>query len=518
MNSSYDFIVVGAGIAGLRGAIELSGHGTVLCLSKRELTESNTQYAQGGIAVALGPDDSPEIHLQDTLTAGAGLVNEEAARTLVTEGPKRVLELLDWGVRFDRDEHGKLAFTREGAHSRNRVLHADGDSTGREMGRSLYEHARNIPNIHLSEFGFCRDLLLQNGRVVGIEALHEDGRVKRITARAVLLATGGAGMVFANTTNPDVATADGIAMAWRAGAELSDMEFVQFHPTALYLKGVPRFLISEAVRGEGAILRNDRRERFMPGYHPQAELAPRDVVARAIHRELQLSKSADPVVYLDVTHLDAAKLKLRFPRIYQTCKQYGLNITRNLIPIRPAAHYSMGGVRTDLDGRATLLGLYAAGEAACTGVHGANRLASNSLLEGLVFGTRAAQAMAEEVAPEISGDVHALSSKAYGSGDAEALQQEARQLLENNVGIVRDAEQLQCTVERLAQILTTLPGPSDRGRAEARNIAESGLAIARSALARRESRGGHYRSDYSSKDDVNFRKHSVLKGKQVRFE
>ena len=388
MNSSYDFIVVGAGIAGLRAAIELSRHGTVLCLSKRELTESNTQYAQGGIAVALGPDDSPEIHLRDTLAAGAGLVNEEAARTLVTEGPTRVLELLDWGVRFDRDEHGQLAFTREGAHSRDRVLHADGDSTGREMGRTLYVQAKSLGNIEMGEFGFCRDLILQDDRVVGVEALHDDGRVEKIMARAVLLATGGAGMVYANTTNPEVATADGVAMAWRAGAELSDMEFIQFHPTALYVKGAPRFLISEAVRGEGAFLRNDQRKRFMPDYHKLAELAPRDVVARAIHRELELSTSADPMVFLDVTHLEGEKLKARFPRIYQTCKEYGLDMSHDLIPIRPAAHYAMGGVRTDLDGRSSLAGLYAAGEAACTGVHGANRLASNSLLEGLVFGAR----------------------------------------------------------------------------------------------------------------------------------
>jgi L-aspartate oxidase len=518
MNSSYDFIVVGAGIAGLRAAIELSRHGTVLCLSKRELTESNTQYAQGGIAVALGPDDSPEIHLRDTLAAGAGLVNEEAARTLVTEGPTRVLELLDWGVRFDRDEHGQLAFTREGAHSRDRVLHADGDSTGREMGRTLYVQAKSLGNIEMGEFGFCRDLILQDDRVVGVEALHDDGRVEKIMARAVLLATGGAGMVYANTTNPEVATADGVAMAWRAGAELSDMEFIQFHPTALYVKGAPRFLISEAVRGEGAFLRNDQRKRFMPDYHELAELAPRDVVARAIHRELELSTSADPMVFLDVTHLEGEKLKARFPRIYQTCKEYGLDMSHDLIPIRPAAHYAMGGVRTDLDGRSSLAGLYAAGEAACTGVHGANRLASNSLLEGLVFGARAAVAMAEESAPAKLGESHTPTEMSSGAGNAETLRQESRQCMEANVGIVRNAERLQSAVSSLENILASLPESSDREHAEARNIAESGLAIARSALARTESRGAHFRSDHPVKDNARYLKHSVLKGKQVHFE
>jgi L-aspartate oxidase len=517
MNSFYDFIVVGAGIAGLRAAIQLSPHGTVLCLSKRELTESNTQYAQGGIAVALGPDDSPDIHLRDTLAAGAGLVNEEAARTLVTEGPTRVLELLEWGVRFDRDEHGQLAFTREGAHSRNRVLHANGDSTGREIGRTLYEHARTLGNIHMGEFGFCRDLLLRNGRVVGVEVLHDDGHADKITARAVLLATGGAGMVYSNTTNPEVATADGSAMAWRAGAELSDMEFVQFHPTALYLKNAPRFLISEALRGEGALLRNNDRERFMPQYHELAELAPRDVVARAIHQELELSKAVDPVVYLDVTHLHTEKLKARFPRIYQTCKQFGLDLTRDLIPIRPAAHYSMGGVRTNLDGRTTLPGLYAAGEAACTGVHGANRLASNSLLEGLVFGARAAKAMAAESEPT-SGHAHAPAPMDFGQGNAEELRQESRQLMESNVGIVRDAKRLQTAVARLEQILAALPGPDDRERAETRNLVQCGLAITRSALARLESRGAHYRNDYPIKVDERFQRHSVLRGSQLTFE
>jgi L-aspartate oxidase len=520
MNSSYNFIVIGAGAAGLRAAIELNQHGSVLCLAKRELTESNTQYAQGGIAVALGPDDSPEIHLQDTLAAGAGLVDENAARTLVTEGPSRVLELLDWGMRFDRDAEGKLAFTREGAHSRNRVLHADGDSTGQEIGRTLYQHARKLGNIHFGEFGFTRDLLVQDGRVVGVELLQEDGRTEALTARAVLLATGGAGMVFANTTNPAVATADGPAMALRAGAELSDMEFLQFHPTALYVEGAPRFLLSEALRGEGAYLRNSAHERFMSGYHKLAELAPRDVVARAIHREMELSHASEPVVYLDVTHLDGEKLKVRFPRIYQTCLQYGLDMTTDLVPIRPAAHYAMGGVRTDLNARASLPGLYAAGEAACTGAHGGNRLASNSLLEGLVFGARAALSMAEERAP---ATLYGASTRATrytfnGKGNSEALRLETQQLMWSNVGIVRDAERLCQAVTRLREIRAGLPAPDNPRRAEARNIAESGLAIACSAMARLESRGGHYRTDYPAKDDTNFRKHSVLTDELVRFE
>jgi L-aspartate oxidase len=298
------------------------------------------------------------------------------------------------------------------------------------------------------------------------------------------------------------------------------MEFVQFHPTALYVKGAPRFLMSEALRGEGAFLRNDKRERFMPRYHELAELAPRDVVARAIHQELELSKAADPVVYLDVTHLDGEKLKTRFPRIYQTCKQYGLDVTRDLIPIRPAAHYSMGGVRTDLDGRTSLPGLYAAGEAACTGVHGANRLASNSLLEGLVFGARSALAMAEESTPAKLPDtmLQTPTVAPSGNGNAESLRLESRQLMESNVGIVRDGERLQRAVGRLVEILAALPGPINREQAEARNIAESGLIIARSALARTESRGGHFRSDYPAKDDAQFRKHSILQGERVRFE
>src|SRR5712671_2750375 len=391
-----DFIVVGAGVAGLRAAIELAQSGRVLVLTKQEITESATQYAQGGIAVALSDEDEISLHLQDTLSAGDGLVNPEAARVLVEEGPERIQELISWGTQFDR-EGTKLTFTREGAHSRSRVLHAHGDSTGREIGRALHAKASSLKNISFSEFEFTAMLCMDSGRVIGVSLISGAGEMHTVTSRAVLLATGGAGHVYSNTTNPAVATTDGVAMAYRAGAEISDMEFVQFHPTALYVKNAPRFLLSEALRGEGAVLRNSELHRFMPKYHDMADLAPRDVVARAIAHELDVCRLKEPVVYLDLTHRKADHIKARFPRIYETCLRYNVDITVDQIPVRPAAHYLMGGIRTDLDGRSSLPGLYAAGEAACTGVHGANRLASNSLLEGLVFGARAAVAMVKEL-------------------------------------------------------------------------------------------------------------------------
>src|SRR5579884_761681 len=344
-----DFIVVGAGIAGLRAAIELAEAGQVLVLAKQELTESNTQYAQGGIAVALSDEDEISLHLQDTINAGDGIVNPEAAHVLVEEGPDRIQELIEWGTEFDR-KGTKLTFTREAAHSRNRILHAHGDSTGREIGRALYAKASTLKNISFSEFEFTSALCMENGRISGVQLISAQGEMHQVRSRAVLLATGGLGHVYRETTNPSVATGDGVAMAFRAGAEISDMEFVQFHPTALYVKKAPRFLLSEALRGEGAILRNEQMLRFMPKYHPLAELAPRDVVARAIAHELEVSHSKDPVVYLDLTHKNAEKLQQRFPRIYQTCMQYNVDITTDMIPVRPAAHYAMGGVRTDLDG------------------------------------------------------------------------------------------------------------------------------------------------------------------------
>src|SRR5579872_3117499 len=330
-----DFVVVGGGIAGLRAAIGLAEAGRVLVVTKQDVTESNTQYAQGGIAVALSDDDQVELHLQDTIDAGDGLVDPEAARVLVEEGPQRIQELIEWGTEFDRSG-SRLTFTREGAHSRSRILHAHGDSTGREIGRALVARARTIPQITFTEFEFTAGLCISADRVAGVSLLSPEGGRSAVRARAVLLATGGAGQVYSDTTNPPVATGDGIAMAYRAGAVISDMEFFQFHPTALSLPGAPRFLLSEALRGEGAVLLNPDGQRFMSRYHALAELAPRDVVARAIVGEIAASSTKPAVAYLDMRHLEAAQLQQRFPRIYATCKQYGVDIAHDLVPVRPA--------------------------------------------------------------------------------------------------------------------------------------------------------------------------------------
>jgi L-aspartate oxidase len=514
-----DFIVVGAGIAGLRASVELAAAGRVLCLAKSEVTESNTQYAQGGIAAALSDDDEVSLHLEDTLKAGDGLVNEDAARVLVEEGPPRIEELIEWGTEFDR-AGAKIAFTREGAHSRSRVLHAHGDSTGREISRALYLKAAAMKPITFREFEFTTDLLLEGGRVTGVRVLDQGGRTREIRASSVLLATGGLGRVYSDTTNPAVATGDGVAMAFRAGAEISDMEFVQFHPTALYLKGAPRFLLSEALRGEGAYLRNFELKRFMAKHHELAELAPRDVVARAIAHELEVANQPDAVVYLDLTHLDADRVRKRFPMIYSTCMQYNIDIATDLIPIRPAAHYAMGGVRTDLWGRTTIAGLYAAGEVACTGVHGANRLASNSLLEGLVYGARAAEEMRQDltIRPNASVSVMMPASSNGHASEIGKLVEKARSLMWQHVGVVRDGKPLQQTTAELAKIQSQLQVGGDRRAHEAANIVQTGLLIARSALAREESRGAHYRLDHLVRDDAKYRKHSVIHGDSIRFE
>jgi len=519
-SSATDFLVIGAGVAGLRAAIELAPAGRGLVLVKRDVAASSTQFAQGGIAAALSDEDEISLHLQDTLNAGDGLCNPEAARVLVEDAPGRIEELIAWGTQFDR-EGTKLTFGREGAHSRNRILHAHGDSTGREIQRALYARAKAIPEIAIHEFEFSTDLVMRDGRVTGVRVMDEHGTQSTIHASAVLLATGGMGQLYLNTTNPAVSTADGVAMAYRAGAEVTDLEFIQFHPTALYLKKAPRFLLSEALRGEGAYLRNMEMLRFMAKYHPMAELAPRDVVARAIMHELERSRAKDPVVYLDMTHLDEAHIRRRFPRIYSTCLQYNVDIASELVPIRPAAHYAMGGVRTDLDGRTTLPGLYAAGEAAGTGVHGANRLASNSLLEGLVFGARAGKKMRDELkAP--SQKVADLPPAACSNGPvslpADGAVRELQELMWKQVGIVRTGSGLKEAIKRLEEIGAQVSRPHCRREFEARNLQISGLLVARSALAREESRGAHYRTDFPGHDDVKFAKHSVVQSYEIAFE
>ena len=516
-----DFLVLGSGIAGVRAAIELARAGRVLALSKGELFESSTEYAQGGIAAALSEDDEVSLHLHDTLQAGDGLCREEAVRVLVEEGPRLIQELIEWGMHFDRNGT-KLAFTREGAHSRSRILHAHGDSTGREILRALMAKAKSLPAIQVQPYAFAVDLLAEDHRICGAQYLDEKtSTLKEVHANAVLLATGGLGQVYRETTNPAVACGDGVAIAWRAGALLSDMEFVQFHPTALYVQGAPRFLLSEALRGEGAQLRNIDLERFMPRYHEAAELAPRDVVSRAVVMEMHRCRSE--FVYLDLTGLDPEHVKKRFPRIYSTCLEYNLDITADLMPVRPAAHYAMGGVATDLDGATSRARLYAAGEVAATGVHGANRLASNSLLEGLVYGARAARAMMEQKssfqpAQQTGGGAttpaplpsQSAARATTEPADVEKLVAKVRSIMWDKVGIIRSGKELSEAVKRLDTFPSPLPATRSRQHYEAQNILEVARLIARSALAREESRGAHYRTDFPLKNDVAAPRHSFV--------
>jgi L-aspartate oxidase len=534
--SSVDFLVMGAGVAGLRAAVELARHGEVLVVTKESLSESNTHYAQGGIAVAMEGDQDIALHLEDTVNAGDGLVCRPAAEALVHEGPLRVAELIEWGAQFDQSL-GQLLRTREGAHSLPRILHANGDATGAEISRSLVEHARSSPRIRFAEWTMVAALIGDGRRIIGADlspanaASKEFAAPVRIAARSILVASGGAGQVYSDTTNPAVATGDGIAAAAQAGAELADMEFYQFHPTALALEGAPRFLVSEALRGEGAYLRNERGERFMEHYHPLLELAPRDVVARAIARE-GISDPANPKtpvrpVYLDMRHVRNIDIPSRFPGISAFLAQYGLDLRRDLIPIRPAAHYLMGGIRTDLDGHTSLPGLYAAGEAACTGVHGANRLASNSLLEGLVFGARAAQAMLHDLLSleplDSAPTMHAPLSVAEEEL-VEVYVTRLRRAMWVHAGLLRDEQSLlqgqtlQAECESgIEQFLRQ--GKASRRLSEAQSLCRVARAILASALARTESRGAHFRSDHPRRNDAVFAKHSVIdrEGK-VNFE
>ncbi len=515
-----EFLIVGSGIAGLWTALNLAGRGRVTLITKDVLSEGSTLYAQGGVAVAWEREDSPTLHLEDTISAAAGLCNEAAARVLTEGGAEQVGKLMMLGCRFDT-HNGRLALTREAAHRARRIAHALGDATGREIERTLAAQVRAGEDITILEHTFLLDFLTENGRCIGAQALDlPTGAEVRLLASATLVATGGIGQLYRETTNPPVATGDGIAAAYRAGAELVDMEFIQFHPTALAKPGYPKFLISEAARGEGAVLRNAAGERFMAEYHPSAELAPRDIVARAIVAEM--TKSGEDHVLLDFRELRPGVIDERFPNIAARCLEHGIDLRRDLVPVSPAAHYFMGGILVDIDGRSTVPGLYACAECACTGVHGANRLASNSMLEGLVFGDRCARAMSREPAAVSAapGESAAPVSARNNPRPAAELRRALRELMSENVGIVRSGELLARASRELASLTETGGGRGSRHpeHLELTNMLTVADLIVSAATTRTESRGAHYRTDYPHPDD-GWRRHICFrKGDDGRSE
>jgi len=506
--AEVDVLVVGSGVAGLSAALAVPAGRTVLLATKDRLGHSATRYAQGGIAAVLDlVDDSVAEHVADTLTAGAGLCDPVAVRTLVEEGGQAIADLLARGVGFDSDPSGprQLARTREGGHSRSRVVHAGGDATGAELERALTEAVRATPSVRSVEHAFLVDLVTHDGRVTGA-LLWADGGPHLVRAGAVVLASGGAGQLFADTTNPPLSTGDGIAAALRAGAVLADMEFVQFHPTALHVDGDPRPLISEAMRGEGAVLRDDDGSPVMAGVHPLGDLAPRDVVTRAVAARMAATGARH--LWLDATGIPADHLERRFPTILARCRAAGIDPSRQPIPVSPAAHYLMGGVLTDLDGRTSLPGLFAVGEAACTGVHGANRLASNSLLEGVVFAARIGRALGRGPVDNrgaVDSPRHRRDPVGYapppgdptpaGRGQAWAVRERLRRVMTDRVGVVRSGEGLAEAMAELERLNVDLGDPGPAGF-EAANLVQLGRAVAELAARREESRGGHWRSDH----------------------
>jgi L-aspartate oxidase len=490
-------LIVGSGIAGLYVALRLSERGLhPTIITKARLEESNTRYAQGGIAAAVGPDDSSELHLEDTIAAGAGLVDRRAARLLARDAATRIGDLVRYGVPFDTVD-GLVALGREAAHSRARILHAGGDATGLSIEETLRTRVLEA-GIDVRERTMLRSLTPRGAR--GLEATVSPPKSKdgeRLEPRPVVLATGGAGGLYLYSSNPSITTGDGLAIAFRAGALLTDMEFVQFHPTVFWRPGAPRFLLTEALRGEGALLRNAEGERFMPRYHPDAELAPRDIVSRAIAWELE--RTGKSSVSLDATAIPRPRLLARFPSICRFLEDHGIDPSRQMVPVAPMAHYTIGGVRTDLEGRASLPGLYACGEVASTGVHGANRLASNSLLEGLVFGERLARRLSE---PRAGGPalprrlVRIRWPRGHGAADQAEIIEEIRRRLWKQVGIIRDRPGLENAIQRFYEVGQAAEPEGDALPGRVAQVALTAYLVARAALTRTESRGAHYRVDY----------------------
>ncbi len=525
----YDFVVIGSGIAGLSFALKAAQRGSVAVVTKRKGADTNTAWAQGGIACVTSDEDSFEMHVRDTLEAGAGLCDENAVRTIVTEGPARIAELMELGLHFDERDvsgHRELDLGKEGGHSKRRVLHVQ-DVTGKEIESVLLRELGRQSHVDLLENHMAVDLITAEklgfateDRCLGIYVLDErSGHVETIRSDRIVLATGGCGKVYLYTTNPDIATGDGVAIAWRAGAVIANMEFIQFHPTCLFHPKAKSFLISEAVRGEGGILRNNRGEDFMKRYDSRGSLAPRDIVARAIDAEIK--RSGAQYVLLDITHQPPEFLRERFPNIYETCLRFGIDITKQPIPVVPAAHYQCGGIKTDLQGATSLPGLYGIGEVACTGLHGANRLASNSLLEGIVIAHRACEAMTRTV----TAHPRPVALPEWQSGDALDVDElvviyhnwdEIRRLMWDYVGIVRTDKRLQRAAARLRNLQREIREFYWNFRVsvdllELRNLATVAALIVDSALSRRESRGLHFNLDYPETDDAHFRRDTLLR-------
>jgi len=525
----YDFVVIGSGIAGLSFALKAAKHGSVAVVTKRKGADSNTAWAQGGIACVTSDEDSFEMHVRDTLEAGAGLCDENTVRAIVTEGPERIAELVNLGLKFDEREvagHRELDLGKEGGHSKRRVLHVQ-DVTGKEIESVLLRELSRKSHVDLLENHMAVDLITAgklgfaaDDRCLGVYVLDEvRGEVETIRSDRIVLATGGCGKVYLYTTNPDIATGDGVAIAWRAGATIANMEFIQFHPTCLFHPKAKSFLISEAIRGEGGILRNNRGQHFMKGYDARGSLAPRDIVARAIDAEIK--RSGAQCVFLDITHQPPEFLRERFPHIYETCLRFGIDMTKQTIPVVPAAHYQCGGIKTGLNGASSLAGLYAIGEVGCTGLHGANRLASNSLLEGIVIAHRACEAMTQG---RSASHPKTFSLPEWESGDVQDVDElvviyhnwdEIRRLMWDYVGIVRSDKRLRRAAARLRNLQREIREFYWNFRVsvdllELRNLATVAALIVDSALSRKESRGLHFNLDYPEADDGNFRRATLL--------